>query len=122
MTNRQRPFPFRRPRGYCCPGLSPGAGVVKLVNTRDLKSLGFGFAGSSPAARTIFRYPRHIPRRVFLLFQVEIPDFGFVELVQVGCAPHRPATYRPIYRGKYLGLKFCPIKSAVVSPISYLYA
>jgi hypothetical protein len=26
--------------------------VVKLVNTRDLKSLGFGFAGSSPAART----------------------------------------------------------------------
>ena len=29
------------------------AGVVKLVNTRDLKSLGFGLAGSSPAARTI---------------------------------------------------------------------
>ena len=28
------------------------AGVVKLVNTRDLKSLGFGFAGSSPVART----------------------------------------------------------------------
>jgi hypothetical protein len=28
------------------------AGVVKLVNTRDLKSLGFGLAGSSPAART----------------------------------------------------------------------
>ena len=26
--------------------------MVKLVNTRDLKSLGFGFAGSSPAART----------------------------------------------------------------------
>jgi hypothetical protein len=26
--------------------------VVKLVNTRDLKSLGFGLAGSSPAART----------------------------------------------------------------------
>ena len=30
-----------------------GAGVVKLVNTRDLKSLGLGLAGSSPAARTI---------------------------------------------------------------------
>jgi|GEM_PF-4246983 hypothetical protein len=29
------------------------AGVVKLVNTRDLKSLGFGLAGSSPATRTI---------------------------------------------------------------------
>ena len=29
--------------------------VVKLVNTRDLKSLGFGFAGSSPAARTSFQ-------------------------------------------------------------------
>ena len=28
------------------------AGVVKLVNTRDLKSLGFGLAGSSPAAGT----------------------------------------------------------------------
>ena len=28
------------------------AGVVKQVNTRDLKSLGFGLAGSSPAART----------------------------------------------------------------------
>ena len=27
--------------------------MVKLVNTRDLKSLGFGLAGSSPAARTI---------------------------------------------------------------------
>ena len=33
------------------------AGVVKLVDTRDLKSLGFGHAGSSPAARTIrFRH------------------------------------------------------------------
>ena len=31
----------------------PHAGVVKLVDTRDLKSLGFGLAGSSPAARTI---------------------------------------------------------------------
>ena len=26
--------------------------MVKLVNTRDLKFLGFGFAGSSPATRT----------------------------------------------------------------------
>ena len=31
--------------------------MVKLVNTRDLKSLGFGFAGSSPAARTNTLWP-----------------------------------------------------------------
>ena len=30
------------------------AQVVKLVNTRDLKSLDFGLAGSSPALGTIF--------------------------------------------------------------------
>jgi hypothetical protein len=29
------------------------AQVVKLVDTRDLKSLGFGHAGSSPALGTI---------------------------------------------------------------------
>jgi hypothetical protein len=31
------------------------AGVVESVDTRDLKSLGFGHAGSSPAARTTLR-------------------------------------------------------------------
>ena len=37
-------------RLHCC----SNAQVVKLVNTRDLKSLDFGLAGSSPALGTIF--------------------------------------------------------------------
>src|SRR4051794_33948826 len=36
------------------------AGVAKLVDARDLKSLGLGRAGSTPAART--KWPQGVPR------------------------------------------------------------